>query len=336
MARKSFDFAVLSSQDNQYKMIPLENLVYNNDYERYEGERFDDMVTSIKKHGILQPLVVHSMGDEKYYILSGNNRRYCAEVAGYETVPCFVKENLSQEEQQTYIDETNVFQRGFSSLKISKQAEVIARRHSDMFDDEKFEAIQREIAAISGVKIKDNKLVKDDKEREKISRLSAAGQEYGLSQATVARLCCINKLTETLKPFIDNKTLAIRAGVALSYIDENYQKKVASLLADGFKIDMVKAEKIRSIFENGNLTDDIIVAIATGTYGSEDKKIKFIKLKSSFINKYFDDTVSEEDIQNTIEVALVQYFKDLERKEKKKSNVNDDALNVSEADDSAK
>ena len=131
-------------------MIPVNLLVYNDEYERYEGEQFEDMCESIRKHGVLQPLIVRPTSDGKYTILAGNNRRYCDEAVGLTSLPCVIKQNISDDEAQAYIDETNVFQRGVANLKISKQAEVIARRYSQMFDIRKLKEIQREIASLEG------------------------------------------------------------------------------------------------------------------------------------------------------------------------------------------
>ena len=40
----------------------------------YEGKRMDDIVESIREHGIISPIVVRPVGRNKYEILSGHNR----------------------------------------------------------------------------------------------------------------------------------------------------------------------------------------------------------------------------------------------------------------------
>lgn len=41
-------------------MIPVEKIVpfHNHPFRLYEGERLDDMVESIKEHGVLSPIIV--------------------------------------------------------------------------------------------------------------------------------------------------------------------------------------------------------------------------------------------------------------------------------------
>ena len=40
----------------------------------YEGKRIDDMVDSIREHGIISPIIVRPIGENKFEILSGHNR----------------------------------------------------------------------------------------------------------------------------------------------------------------------------------------------------------------------------------------------------------------------
>ena len=49
------------------------------------------MVESIKEHGVITPLIVRPLNDDKYEILSGHNRANSAKLAGLETVPVVIK-----------------------------------------------------------------------------------------------------------------------------------------------------------------------------------------------------------------------------------------------------
>lgn len=303
---KTVNINAFASQDNLLINIPVENLIYNDEYERYTGEQFNDMVESIKKNGILQPLIVRAMGDGNFVILSGNNRRSCGEAAGLTTFPCVVKENLTDEQAQAYIDETNVFQRGFDKLKISKQAEVVARRHSQMFDQEKLAEIQREVAALNGEK------VQEADSGDKKSKLAQVGAEYQLGKTTIARLIRINALINELKPMVDTGRIAVRCGVDISYLSPKHQKKIASLLSDtSLSIDMRKAELLKKLNADKKLKDDIIEQIIRGTYNVKTKKkTSRISLKPSLVKKYFPESATEEEIIETIDKALAFFFAD--------------------------
>ena len=301
---KKFNLGLMTTQNNQMTEIPGDALVYNDEYERYQGEQFSDMVESIKLNGILQPLIVRPIEGDKYIILAGNNRRYCGEAAGLTMFPCIVKEGLSDEEAQVYIDETNVYQRGFSNLRISKQAEVVARRHEKMFSEEKLDAIRKEIAILNGepVPVEDTEQAK--------SKLAKVGEEYGLGKSSIARLIRIYKLVDELKPYVDNEQISIRTGVDLSYIPEGNQRKVADMISQGYSVSMKQAALMKDLAEQKTLTDDIVSMIIIGTYKPKSKptRAKSIKVKASIIRKYFPAGSDEDFISDTIDKALNLYF----------------------------
>ena len=129
------------------KLMPYRN----HRFTLYQGERLEDMVQSIKKNGVITPIIVRTADNGKYEILAGHNRVYAAGQAGLEKVPAVVKLNLSDEDAELYVVETNV-QRGFSDLKISEQAFVVAFRYSKLFDERKRKSISDELYFIENGK----------------------------------------------------------------------------------------------------------------------------------------------------------------------------------------
>ena len=113
--------------------LKLEDLIpfRNHPFKLYEGDRFNDMVESIKQYGVIVPIVVRKV-DNKYEILSGHNRVNAAKEAGLTEVPTVIKEGLTEEEATLIVTETNIMQRSFSELAHSERATVISTRHSAM------------------------------------------------------------------------------------------------------------------------------------------------------------------------------------------------------------
>ena len=83
--------------DNGQTMIPVEKIVpfHNHPFRLYEGKRLDDMVESIKEHGILIPVIVQKIEDG-YEMLSGHNRWNAAKIAGITEIPTIIKDNLTE------------------------------------------------------------------------------------------------------------------------------------------------------------------------------------------------------------------------------------------------
>lgn len=113
----------------------------------YEGERLDDMVESIKEHGILNPVIVRKM-HYGYEMLSGHNRQNAGKIAGLKEIPAIVKDNLPDTEAYVYVIEKNLMQRSFSDLQISEKAAVLAERYDKVISQGKRNDILAEIEGL--------------------------------------------------------------------------------------------------------------------------------------------------------------------------------------------
>lgn len=298
----TFDIGTMMSQENQIKNIPISSLIpyHDHKFQLYTGERLEDMVESIKKNGILIPIIVQPCEDN-YEILSGHNRTNAAKLAGCETVPAVIKEHLSDDEAEMYMIETNLRQRGFDDLKISEQAAVLAMRHSKMFTEEKSRAINEELERLDG------------NEHSK-SKLDITGEEYGMKKDSVARLLRVDKLVPELKPWVDSKQLAVRAAVELSYIPEEGQKLLYSIIRspdNGMltKLDIRKAKLLRKEYtDNAQLSKSRMTELIIGGYKVKKTKAKNFNLPSEVYLKYFDEDTEPEKVLLIIEKALENYF----------------------------
>ena len=117
----------------------------NHRFSLYQGDRLEDMVQSIKKNGVITPIIVRPLGGGRYEILAGHNRVNAAKLAGKNSVPAIVKTGLSDAEAEMYVVETNLLQRGFNDLRISEQAFAISVRYQELFDEKKVKDIEKEL-----------------------------------------------------------------------------------------------------------------------------------------------------------------------------------------------
>ena len=65
--------------------------------EEFDQVKIDELAESIKKHGILNPIIVREMGLEKYEIIAGERRFRAAQAAGLEAVPAIMRQPQEQE-----------------------------------------------------------------------------------------------------------------------------------------------------------------------------------------------------------------------------------------------
>ncbi len=100
----------------------------------FDEEKIAELAQSLKAHGVLQPLVVRDMGNERYQLIVGERRWRAAKAAGMETVPCILKisddleaaelaliENL-QREDLSPIDEAVAFRRMIDEYRYTQEA----------------------------------------------------------------------------------------------------------------------------------------------------------------------------------------------------------------------
>jgi len=75
------------------KLVSIEDLVPNPDQPRktFTQESLDDLAESIRRHGLLQPLLVHQEKSGKYIIIAGERRYRAAQIAGLEQLPVIVR-----------------------------------------------------------------------------------------------------------------------------------------------------------------------------------------------------------------------------------------------------
>ena len=55
-------------------------------------EKMQEMAESIKKYGVMTPAIVRPLETGGYELISGNRRKYAAEMAGLETMPAVVRD----------------------------------------------------------------------------------------------------------------------------------------------------------------------------------------------------------------------------------------------------
>jgi ParB family chromosome partitioning protein len=294
-------------------MIPIDLLVPYADhpFKLYEEDRFYDMVRSIKEMGILLPIIVRPAVElNKYEILSGHNRVNAAKEAGLLEVPAIVKSNLTDEEAKLIVTETNLVQRSFSDLLHSERA-VAFKHHMDAIKSQgKRNDLIDEIYKLS---------THDKIEENDSSRLIGAkpqrsdklvGKEHGLAARNVHRYIRLTYLNKALLDKVDSEDIGLYPAVSISYLSADEQADLIRLLdKNNYKIDMKKADSLRTVSESKKLNKKIMEQILSGTLNKKTKT----KLPTSFTIKrklylkYFEN-VEKAEVESIIDTALGEYF----------------------------
>ena len=112
----------------------------------FEEQALNELSASIKEHGIIQPITVRKLGNDKFQLISGERRFRASQLAGLKSVPAYIRiandqamlemalvENIQREEldaievaisYKRLIDECSLTQEQLSQ-KVSKQRSTI-------------------------------------------------------------------------------------------------------------------------------------------------------------------------------------------------------------------
>jgi ParB family chromosome partitioning protein len=120
--------------------VPVDRIEPNPENPRlaFDEETLLELASSIKEHGVLQPVLVRPLGDNRYQLIAGERRWRASKAAGVDTIPAIVEEiddetaleiaiieNL-QREDLSPLDEATLFDRmvrehGYSIRKLAQK-----------------------------------------------------------------------------------------------------------------------------------------------------------------------------------------------------------------------
>jgi ParB family chromosome partitioning protein len=87
------DFSNYRKKNTNSLQLSLDKIHVNPNQPRtnFDSVQIDNLVISIKELGIIQPITVRKINDDKYEIISGERRYRASKMANLESIPCYVK-----------------------------------------------------------------------------------------------------------------------------------------------------------------------------------------------------------------------------------------------------
>ena len=282
------------------QMLPVEKIkpFHEHPFRLYEGDRLDDMVESIREHGVLNPVIVWKK-KSGYEMLAGHNRLNAAKIAGLTEIPAIVKTGLSEEEAYVYVIETNLIQRSFSELLPSERAVVLSERYEKISCQGRRNDIRREIEIMSGKKPTET----CGHDVHKKSR-DSIGEEYGMTGRNIARYMRVNQLIEPLKVMLDAGEISLVTAVDLSFLDEKEQEMVSEQAKWGnVKISQKAVRELRE--KSGSMKNEDVADVMNPKAGA--LKTISIKIPAETGDKYFSGKTAKERSEVVV-MALEAWF----------------------------
>ena len=299
------DTSVLEQGDIQNIELNLLENYHDHPFTLYTGKRLSDMVESVKENGILNPIIILKKEDGAYEILSGHNRAGAARLANLKTVPCIVKENLSEEQAYTYVIETNLMKRSFSDLLPTEKALVLKIRYEKIASQGKRNDLQKEINNLEqGI------IEKESKAEDKTDSRKALGKEYNLSGASIARYLRLNELSKSWKQEVDEDQIGLTMAVELSYLSKEIQEYLYQQCKElELSLKPSDAKALHLMNRQEEMNQEMVATYLLNLKKPKMKEYQNIKLSQSIYQKFFQDKAKEE-AEGIIEKALEIYFRE--------------------------
>lgn len=235
---------------------------------------------SIKSYGVLTPAIVRPVADGGYEIISGHRRKYGCELAGFDTMPCIVR-NLDDDEAVIQLVDSNA-------------------QREDVLPSERAKAYKMRLEAI---KRRAGRPSRDRKEN--LPQVAAnfrsddeVAKASGISGDTVRRYVRLTELTLPLLQMVDEKKIALTPAVELSYLKPEEQAlMVDTIESEQATPSLSQAQRLRRMSEAGTLNEDTMLGIMMEQKKPEKNDIT---LSGEKLRKYFPRSNTPKQIEETI------------------------------------
>ena len=246
-----------------------------------------EMVESVKRFGVLSPVVARQKEDGRYELISGHRRKKACELAGIEEMPVIVR-NMDRDEAIIFMVDSNL------------QRERLLPSEKAFSYKMKLDAMKRQG--------KRNDLSSSPLATKSETRTAdILGERFGEGKDTVHRYIRLTELTPDLLKMVDEGKIAFRPAVELSYLSKEEQTfLLMTMESEVCTPSLAQAIKIKKFSQEGRLNDDVMLSIL-----SEEKpnQKEVYKLPKERLDKYFPKGTPPEKIEEIIFKALELYRK---------------------------
>lgn len=131
-----FDKSLLLTPEDRIEKIPVDKLQASPYQPRkhFDEAALSELAASIKRHGVVQPLVVTPVKDGKYTLIAGERRWRAASLAGLKTVPALIRSSQELEQLEVALIE-NVQRVDLSPLEQAVSIERLHEQFNLSYDD---------------------------------------------------------------------------------------------------------------------------------------------------------------------------------------------------------
>lgn len=238
-----------------------------------DDDKMKEMVKSVKEYGVILPVIVRPKENGTYEMISGHRRKRTCELAGVKQIRCIVK-NLSDDEATILMVDSNIQREEIlpSEKAFAYKMKLNAMKHQG----KKIDIDEEETSTPVVAKLRTDEIL---------------GEEVGESRENIRRYIRLTKLIPELLEEVDNKRIAFRPAVELSYLSEENQYVVLNKLEyDEVSPSLSQAIVLKKMQQEGTITEEKIEELLDK---EKPNQKEFIKIHNEKIDRYIPTKIKE-------------------------------------------
>ena len=252
-------------------------------------EDMEQLVESVKRNGVMTPATVRLKENGRYELISGHRRKKACELAGLETLKCEVKD-LTRDEAIIIMVESNL------------QRSVILPSEKAFAYKMRLEAMDRQGKRND---LTSTPLVSKSRSNEELA------DKVGESREQIRRFIRLTELVPEILQMVDEKQIAFRPAVEISYLAEEQQYTLLEAMSyNDATPSLAQAIKMKKFNQDGKLTDEVIQSIMEEEKPNQKEKPAF---RDERITKLIPKTVPKGQETDFVVKALEFYNRHLQR-----------------------
>ena len=269
--------------------LPIEKLrpFEGHPFKVADNEEMDQLVESIMAQGVLTPLVVRSLENGEYEVISGHRRLHACKRAGIERVPVLITD-------------------------MDRDAAAIALVDSNLHREH---ILPSEKAF--AFKMKRDALNRQGTSRQVGEKLSVTqiSESAGDSERQVHRYIRLTYLIPGILQMVDDGKIALTPAVEISYLTNREQRELLETMeCEDCTPSLSQAIQLKQLSQSGNLDIYTAFDILTQRKPNQQEKISF---RTEDVRKFFPKSYTTAQMQDVILRLLEGYQRQRQRSQER-------------------
>lgn len=271
---------------NNIEYIEIEKLkpFENHPYKVKNDAEMENLIESIREHGILSPIIARPIENNEYEIISGHRRLFAGKRAGLLKIPVLVTPMDRDTAAITLVD-SNLHRENVlpSEKAFAYKLKMEALSHQGKRTDLTSAQVEPKLSA------------------------EVIGGKENVSRETVKRYIRLTNLLPKLLELADEGRIAFTPAVELSYLNDIEQQDLLEIIeSEESTPSLSQAVRMKKLSRQGLLTDDKILEIMSEEKANQKERIK---IPTERIRKYFPKDFTNTQIEDTIIRLCENHYK---------------------------